>query len=253
MLFLIINSSKSQNNENILDFDEKLLTVNVNNPQIKKDIEYNLKKYTKFINQNVNEIHIDINMNKNSKEISESNGDPYYCKASLSYKNNNKPVILNDFNQDVIFTILHEISHCILNKEVLYKNIYWNTTIPISDQKKLQAYIDEEEKNYLKQQYIKKIPPLLVYHEIFADTLTILMMQYYKEENIKNITKELITYREKKFKNHKLLEKHVSNNALEHIKNIDINRLKEEDLINMALNISQNSFIEYLIWRSKQE
>lgn len=208
-----------------------------------KDIEnlkYQIVEYQPFFNNYINKLIIHIHVFREANQTSVSNGNPYECVINLFYKDVNNPVLLSNMNHDLIFTILHEISHCILTKEVMYYPIDWK--IPSYEQKAIQLLIDKKEKQFIKQKI--NVPPMLVYHEIFADTLaTILLKKYnYKlfEVEINNLIKKRFSqYRNKG-------ESHLSKQALIIIKNTNLDNMDNEKIYNLSIDIARTQFVIYL-------
>jgi hypothetical protein len=229
---------------NITDRQQQL------SPVQKAFIKNQLIIYYPEVSEIVNNLTINMDINKNANNVSTSNGNPYDCNINISYKNNINPVLLMDFNNDVVFTILHEISHCVLNKDIQYKNMQWDNEISLNEQKKWQDYINNEEKKYLTQKKNKKqylVPPMAVYHEIFSDTLPMLIMKYHKDKEITKKINYLISKRYKDYNKNPTLEYHVSYRALYNVSLLEINQSYNiQELIVLAKKISQKDFLIYL-------
>lgn len=200
--------------------------------------EYLLENIPIF--NNLNRLNIDIIFSKNVKNISKSNGNNYDCIVTLNYQNKKRPVLLTTIDKDIEFTTLHEIGHCILNKDTMFKKIAWQN-ISILQQQQLERLISKKEENYLKE--IEKVPPLLVYHEIFADTYSVLAMKMKPYQNYIKDMHNLISIR---FKNKQIKsEAHLSDQAI--ILAMSQNNITDNNLYQKTEEISQKLFIEYLI------
>lgn len=238
-----------------LAVEEKYMNVNNVEVYIKN---YNSEKITQrqvntlktqiinnqmFLNNYINKLNINLTIIKNSNEISYSNGNMYDCRINLSYKNLEQPVLLNDMNTDILFTILHETAHCILTKDVMYKPLIWDS-VSLKQQKKLQSLIDIQESNYLHNK--AKVPPMLVYHEIFADTFASIVLQNYDSINYESNLNQLIMVRSQKL--HDKEESHLSVDALQSVKKLKLkkHKLKIEEIYAISIKVSQASFIKYL-------
>lgn len=163
------------------------------------------------------------------------------CAIELNYTN--KPVLMKTKRKDIEFTYLHEISHCILGKEVFYQPIDWVINISKGEKQNIEKIIQENEKFYLKN---SKTPLIkVIYHEIFADTLSSIL--YIREnENAENDIKYLIEKRMNHNKN--IYDSHLSVSALElvlkqkeEIKQLTIDKLKDK-----AIKITQEKLLDYI-------
>lgn len=163
--------------------------------------------------------------------------------CSIELSDNKKPVLMNTKKKDFEFTYLHEISHCILGKDVLYNPIDWKINI-INEQKiKIENLIIQNEMFYLSN---KKTPLIkVIYHEIFADTLATIL--YMKNNN--NAKKDIESVlKNRKIQNSNPYDTHLSVSAIEdvlneseEIKNLTIEKLKDK-----AIKITQIKLLQYI-------
>lgn len=180
-------------------------------------------------------------INKNAKIDTSFSMVNKGCAIELNYTN--KPVLMKTKRKDIEFTYLHEISHCILGKEVFYKPIDWVINISNGEKENIEKIIQKNEKFYLKN---SKTPLIkVIYHEIFADTLSSIL--YIREnENAENDIKYLIQKRKTHNKN--IYDSHLSVYALElvlkqkeEIKQLTIDKLKDK-----AIKITQEKLLDYI-------
>lgn len=164
------------------------------------------------------------------------------CVIELN-RNNSKPVLMKTKKKDFEFTFLHEISHCVLGKEVFYQPIDWKIDISKEEKEKIEKMIVENESFYLKN---KKTPLIkVIYHEIFADTFAS-MLYLRNNENAEDDLKVLL--RNRITQNENPYDSHLSVSAIEYIlknkeeiKNLTIEKLKDK-----AIKIAQEKLLEYI-------
>lgn len=198
--------------------------------------------YQSIMERYVNKFVINISFLANSKAISFSNGNAYECKIDMVYNGNKKPVLLNNLNDDIFFTILHELAHCVLTREIMFLPMDWIDIHPASGE--IQQFINREEYKFLMQKNYYP-PPMLVYHEIFADTLTTLILKFYGEKNFNQNMRILIEKRKHVALHNKRAE-HMSYKSLEEVQDLNIKNYHENDLLKLATQISQKNFLLYL-------
>lgn len=240
---------------NAMALEEKKININsielnITNNILKKITNEELKllekqiiNNQKFTNNYINKLTINLLLKKNSDEVSFSNGSAYDCHINLSYKNLKKPVLLLDIETDILFTLLHETAHCILTKDIMYQPIDW---INVSNNQAfiLQNIINKQEAKYLNDRI--KVPPMLIYHEIFADTFAAIVLKNNNPQTFYLHLNHLIKMRKNKV--HDKEESHLSVDALKVVQELNIkkDKLKIEDIYAISINIAQNAFIKYL-------
>lgn len=134
----------------------------------------------------ISNIDLKININDEAKE-STSNYDRKNCKIEINYTKDLKPFIYSSLDLDLMMATLHEIGHCVLGKEILHKAPNWHPDLQLSQsetsllweriQKKKQKAFENlkedrdcsEHKKCTPQEVFNMFPPMLGYHEIFAD------------------------------------------------------------------------------------
>ncbi len=125
--------------------------------------------------QNTQTIDISILIDNDYVSYSHTNAEQDQCNIIISYQDRN-PIIFSSFKNDIQFVLFHEIAHCLLGKKILHeKNFEWN--IEVENPKELDTLINKLTDLSVAtmschQCKIKKFniaPPLVVYHEIFAD------------------------------------------------------------------------------------
>ena len=150
-----------------------------------------------YILNNLDSLSVEINVTKQSKKISISNAAKK-CEITLNYDIDLRGVLLDSYEEDLLFTYFHEISHCILGKEIFKDGLQWNNSLKLNQEQIKQnnekidiltdeATIKEQCSNKcLATNVFKKPHPLVVYHEIFAD---IMGMFFYQEYDCKAASK----------------------------------------------------------------
>lgn len=163
--------------------------------------------------------------------------------CSIELNHNIKPILMKTIKKDFEFTFLHEISHCILGKEVFYKPIDWKIDISKNEKEKIEKIIKENELLYLKN---KKTPLIkVIYHEIFADTLA--TMLYLR--NNKNAEKDIeVLLNNRIIQNENPYDSHLSVSAIEYIlsKKENIKDLTIEKLKDKAIKVTQEQLLQYI-------
>lgn len=216
LLFIILPSALFAQTSNIKNFEKKYALKNF------------IKDYNYVLTNNKN---ID-----NSFSILQ-NG------CSIELNNNIKPILMKTVKKDLEFTFLHEISHCVLGKEVFYQPIDWKIDITIKEVEKIEKIIKENEDFYLKN---KKTPLIkVIYHEVFADTLA--TMLYLK--NNKNAENDiLVLLKNRVVQNKNPYDSHLSANAIKYIlfKKNEIKNLTIEKFKDKAIKITQEQILQYI-------
>lgn len=144
-----------------------------------------LLKYQENIVKGIDKIDIAININEEPKE-STSNYDRKNCEININYTKNLRPLVFSNFSTDITVATLHEIAHCLLGKEIIFKGFKWNEKLDLSPQEinilseknrekseKAFSTLKErdcsENKKCTPNEVFTIFPPHLAYHEIFAD------------------------------------------------------------------------------------
>lgn len=191
-----------------------------------------------------------------SSQSSFSNAQTTNCEINMSYQKNLQPVLLNDINKDVLFVLTHEISHCILGKQIFTQGIDWKFKLSSETQQKIDLLIKKRTNEAIDNLNAKiednKTIPMIVYHEMFADTMATMWLfsqNKINREDIKNIIRE--RKNDYQFANKETA--YVSFLSLDNLlKLLDNNpQLLEhkslKEIKEMAILLSQKSFITYLI------
>jgi hypothetical protein len=115
------------------------------------------------------------------QNISHTNGNNNYCKIILGYKPLEEWSEGYHPQKKLLFSLTHELSHCLLGKEIFKKGVEWDLSIEKEIDNKINKYLlEKSNKSWILSQVGKKeINPLIVYHETFADIFTI----FYLYEN----------------------------------------------------------------------
>lgn len=210
-----------------------LLLFAKNNKIEQFDNKYAIKYWINHYNYSINDkANID-----NSFSILQ-NG----CTIELN-NNNNKPVLMKIKSKDFEFTFLHEISHCILGKEIFYQPIDWKIDISTEEKEKIEKMINENEYFYLKN---KKTPLIkVIYHEIFADTFAAILYLRNNpnaEQDLKVLLNNRIMQNKNPYDSHLSVSsiKYILKNK-EEIKNLTIEKLKDK-----AIKITQEKLLDYI-------
>lgn len=240
-IILFISPNISFSKEVLGQFD-----IYYNKKEIYRDLSKNIEKaVNSIVEKNPNKIPplvININIGPEFDNYSHTNGNSKECVVNINYKNK-LPIILTDFNEDIEFVLAHEIGHCILGKSsLLNDSINWNfeheksydeiilklTNLSFSSLDCLTCF----HKNF------KIAPPLVVYHEIFADifALSYFILEYKRY----NISVELSKYRINSFYESPASNPYASFFAIPFLME------STKYSLNDIENISQKGFIKYL-------
>lgn len=206
------------------------LTVTLNNNTQIKDLSVMQKplsgvtflKFYPQIYEGIDKIKIKVNVNNKLVE-SISNYDSQNCEIEINYGKDLKPLVFNNLTDDLIFAVIHEIGHCRLGSSMLTEPLKWIPTLNMqeSEMTSINQKIIEMNKeafNNLKERdcskdkkcipsdVFKKYPPMLAYHEIFADLWAITKFKEISCEKSKQVFKRIEEYRYKDYeKNPKTL------------------------------------------------
>lgn len=161
----------------------------------------------------------------------------------IEFNNTSAPILMKNKEKDFEFTFLHEISHCVLNKNVFYQKVDWKINISNKEKQNIEKLIMENEHFYLEN----KNTPLIkvIYHEIFADTFASILYLRQHTQSEQDI-QFLINKRQSQNKNP--YDSHLSVSALEsvlkqkeEIKQLTIDKLKDK-----AIKITQEKLLDYI-------
>lgn len=232
-----------------------VVKINTNNNFIRKQLESGAdialrQSYERWKNI-VPLIKIDINVAHNIKPISFSTANAKECEIKINYTEELQPVLLRNFQDDLTFTIWHEIAHCMLDKEIFYKSSFdWKVNLDNFQISTLNKDIENQTTkaiaslNCLKcrNKEFKIAPPVVVYHEIFADTQASLWWKLEK----KDMEDILFLYnkRQESFRRNPISTLHASNFSLLMV--IDMKIKDNDDVFKISQEISQYGFIDYL-------
>lgn len=235
--------------------DIKINLINLGNQKelIKNITNKAVKESHNYWKNRIKNLEITIALNNKKPTNSLSNLNYNFCKININY-NTLKPVLLYNFKDDLTFMLWHEMSHCMLGKNILFNNYHWITINNQSEILKLNNIIMNRTNNSLKDIHclqcennsFKIAPPMIAYHEMFADTqASIWWIQQHK--NINEI-KLLFLKRLKYYNQNKVGETHISNFdiplILSNIKNIS--KIKPKDVFLKAKKLTEIGFIKYL-------
>lgn len=175
------------------------------------------------VTDRVKNVHIKVNVNNKFKE-STSNYDKNNCQIEINYQKDLNPHIYKNLNIDLMIASLHEIGHCVLGKEVLLAPIQWQKNLNLTnedldnlskkiDDKKEKAFKNlknnrdcNKDKKCIPQEIFTTFPPMLAYHEIFADLWAIARYSEISCNSAKETILTLEKYRSNVFlKNPKVL------------------------------------------------
>lgn len=162
-----------------------------------------------YLLNSIDSLTVNLNLLKSSDKISFSNANKNSCNITLNYDINLKGLLLKDYSNDLSFTYFHEISHCILGKKIFMTGVLWEPALNLSvtriaeinkqidiltEQATVQMQCDT---NCLSINVFKKPPPLVVYHEMFADISAILLLGNCKKNE--DLFKEIKNTRENNY------------------------------------------------------
>lgn len=238
----------TKQNENII------IHGNMNNTSLLgEEINTIVQKNKELIDKKITTLRIDAWLYKNSPQVSFSNASKN-CEINISYSENMPSFLLDNINKDIDFVVTHEIGHCILGKEIFSK-INWQYDLPVEKKKLIQNIIKKQTDAAIKIQNNKaeiNAPlPMIVYHEMFADTFSSIWLynnNIINVSDIKNIAKERkIQYfvKQEKTAYVSFLPLYdyinmISNKSVYKTTNVD-------ETIQLTTLIVQKNFIQYLI------
>jgi hypothetical protein len=131
-------------------------------------------------------ISLNVNIGEQYETSSYTNAKNHQCQININY-HDKRPLLMDNFNDDFEFILAHEVGHCILGKEIFYKNNF-NWIIKDEPFEVLNKQIELQTNLSINTLDCKKCPfkvspPIAVYHEIYADIYGIAWLV----ENKKNL------------------------------------------------------------------
>lgn len=207
-----------------------------------------ISKYNNFIYDYINHVNITYSHGYNNQSLSNGNSDT--CNIKILYSKENPILIKSSSSLDLEFTILHEVSHCVLERKIMYKNIKWVDKSP--DNLLVDNYILKAENQYLYKKL--KFPPMLTYHEIYADTLASMLFIKFNSNSYKQYINEV---RQKRiFDYNDISNYYITDKAIEDVLLLPkekIDNMSNEEIYNTALKITQINFKIYIKGKLKNE
>lgn len=208
-----------------------------------------------YILNNLDSLSVDVNILEKSNKVSLSNAEKK-CKISLNYDNKLQGVLINPYEDDLIFTYFHEISHCMLGKNIFREGLKWEPSLNLNKDK-IQEKNDKiellTEQTTVQEQcfhdcvainVFKKPPPLVVYHEMFADTMGIYFFQQYDCKNARKVFKEIENLRFDNYAKDKVKNMHQSFRVFNYINAKEFCN-KKIDFREISF-YTQQGFLDYL-------
>lgn len=170
LIILFSNTSFAQNI--VIDFKQENQTIN-------QFVKYKVKKYKNLFKIDNIYIAIESSDNMPTHFFGFSNGERNNCKIRL---------FIDEFDFEdkgfIEFTILHEIAHCHIGKEVIFKNKKtWSIPIDKKEEFKIQRFIDMQTDLVYKGKIQKNLHPNILWHEIYADLIALNWI-YEKNKNL---------------------------------------------------------------------
>lgn len=208
---------------------------------------------SKIQNKKFSSLDVNIKIIEQNNKISFSNADENKCKITLNYDSSLSGLLLKNLKNDIIFTYYHEISHCILGKKLFESGVRWkslNSKNIDKINKKIETITNDAligvqcEKNCLSVNVFKIAPPLIVYHEIYADLMAFNFFSKYDCIKMNEIFPEIRTQRLKKYKKDILSSTHQSFRSMVYIKNK--NFCKNNLDLDSIQNLTEKGFLDYL-------
>lgn len=143
--------------------------------------------------------NIEINAKRRSsvENNTHTNGDTNYCKIILGYAPLEYWSSGYQPQKKLLVSLTHELSHCLLGKEVFKNGIEWDNQINNKEEinEKINNYlIKQSNKSWVLSRKGEKIlNPLIMYHETFADIFSLIYLHNTKILNTKDIDEILKT------------------------------------------------------------
>lgn len=221
-------------------------------------------------------VKLSLKYNKDyGNNLSLSNLNPQNCSINFYFGLHNHALILSNDNNNLTFMYLHELGHCLLSDNVFSKGINWTPALINQmgldnanqlNQELLYASLSEMKTHHQNAHNIydglddtpsinRKVIPLVVYHEMFADTQAMVWLAKMHPDEFNSILDEVIAYRKNDYLN--LKAKHIAADhptfySLEVLKQYvqkhphDLEHYNALEAKNLALNASQIGFLNYL-------
>jgi hypothetical protein len=221
-------------------------------------------------------VKLSLKYSKNfGNNLSESNLNAQNCSINFYFGLHNHALILNDDDKNLTFMYLHELGHCLLSESVFSKGVNWTNALTNQmgkdnanklNQELVYASLSEMKKHHQDSHNIydglddtpnvnTKVIPLVVYHEMFADTQAMVWIAKMYPDSFDSILDSVIAYRKNDYQ--VLKSKHISSDhptfyALEVLKQYvqkhpnDLVHYNALEAKNLALNASQIGFLNYL-------
>lgn len=192
----IFDQLQPSNTKTIRQDEEIIVHGNIKNTLLlNKQLNIVTEKNSSLIKNKIEKLKIDAWLYKGSPQVSFSNASKN-CEINISYSESMQPFLLEDINKDIAFVVTHEIGHCILGKEIFNK-INWQYDISLEKKKLIQNIIKKQTDAAIKIKNNKTeiiAPlPMIVYHEMFADTFSAIWLYnngIINLSDIQNIAKE---------------------------------------------------------------
>lgn len=188
-----------------------------------------------------------VNINNNH---STTNGNNKECYVNLSYVPVEFWTSYYKPQKELYFSLVHELSHCILGKDMFKGMIEWEIDIEDEKKKKINelALSKSIESWVLMKQGVKKINPLVVYHETFADIFSILYLYQKKVLNKENVLAKInirkVNCEENGFCHYQIYK--YKNEIMDLLNKIDKENIEMEKIFFFSNLFSNKSLLENL-------
>lgn len=220
---------------------KKIITIIVLFPTLAFGNDANIKKLDK--KYNVNFFISEYDYYYNDKTETGKSFSLLKNGCFLELNNTKSPILMKTKQKDFEYTFLHEISHCILGKEVFYYPVQWQIDISQKMKDKIEYNINENENFYL---YNNRIPLIkVIYHEIFADTFATIL---YLRNNLKAEKDIHFLLNKRIHQNINPYDTHLSVSAIKRVikEKKQIKSLTIGELKNKAIEIAQQELLQYM-------
>lgn len=222
--------------------------------------------------------HAQISLNYDKKyttNMSESNLKPDNCIVNFYFGSQDHEMILPNEKENLTFMYLHELGHCLLSDKVFTQGIPWTKTIKEQigeenarkmNQELTFASLNEIKNHHQNTAHIydalddrltsnTKIIPLVVYHEMFADTQAMIWIAKMYPQDFTQILNGVIKFRKAQYvelKAKNISYDHPTFFSLEVLKQYieahpqEIYHYNSLQAKNLALTATQIGFLNYL-------